>query len=325
MVEHREDRKIQVDTFQRLDLCSNIDIGNTDPICPFCQQTFPAMPARKKKCPACGNTFNVRTRIQDNKRALIKSEELGHALQVQGRSMKFYTPVYRPGSDESWLRDILSFWSSKQDYQRISEVHLSMAYADRQLRRDPFDNLRCAAKAQLFHMKSTSEKWKRLYVVKVRATTACCPECQDLSSKSYTIDQAIEAMPIPSRRCVERVREDDRYSFCECKYSFKEIKWPHETGPPVPKRAISSLTGTYEVIAPEYVSDEQCHAIVQALESAGKIPYRSFSSSGCSISGASAAMRVAGRSFEIIIFNRTIGVIPAKDGEADCGDSVDFS
>nr|WP_321349716.1 hypothetical protein [uncultured Methanoregula sp.] len=51
-------------------------IGNTEPICPYCGHRFDRMPQQKKKCPSCNRTFRSRTRPLDNKKVLIREEEL---------------------------------------------------------------------------------------------------------------------------------------------------------------------------------------------------------------------------------------------------------
>jgi hypothetical protein len=52
-------------------------IGNTEPICPYCNYRFDRMPQKKRKCPNCNNFVRSRTRPLDNKKVLIKEEELG--------------------------------------------------------------------------------------------------------------------------------------------------------------------------------------------------------------------------------------------------------
>jgi hypothetical protein len=46
-------------------------IGNTEPLCPHCRQRLEKMPARKKKCPGCGEFIYVRTRPADRAKVLV--------------------------------------------------------------------------------------------------------------------------------------------------------------------------------------------------------------------------------------------------------------
>ena len=51
-------------------------IGNADPVCPQCSSRFEKMPAKKKKCPHCGNFVYVRTRPFDRKKVLLSKEQV---------------------------------------------------------------------------------------------------------------------------------------------------------------------------------------------------------------------------------------------------------
>ena len=51
-------------------------IGNLEPVCPYCTYKFDRMPLKKKKCPQCGNFIRSRTRPFDNKKVLIKEDQI---------------------------------------------------------------------------------------------------------------------------------------------------------------------------------------------------------------------------------------------------------
>ncbi|SEG23881.1 hypothetical protein [Billgrantia desiderata] len=52
------------------------DIGNDEPICPYCNETLDKMPGRKKKCTSCGGFIYVRTRPSDKKKILIREDQI---------------------------------------------------------------------------------------------------------------------------------------------------------------------------------------------------------------------------------------------------------
>lgn len=54
------------------------DIGNTEPICPYCGHQLDKMPGRKKKCPECAQHMLVRTRPSDRKKILIREDQALH-------------------------------------------------------------------------------------------------------------------------------------------------------------------------------------------------------------------------------------------------------
>ena len=51
-------------------------IGNAEPICPYCEYRFKVMPQKKKKCPNCNNFVRSRTRPIDNKKVLIREDQM---------------------------------------------------------------------------------------------------------------------------------------------------------------------------------------------------------------------------------------------------------
>lgn len=51
------------------------NIGNTEPICPYCKLELEKMPGRKKKCPGCEQYMLVRTRPSDRMKILIREDE----------------------------------------------------------------------------------------------------------------------------------------------------------------------------------------------------------------------------------------------------------
>ncbi|MEN6442849.1 MAG: minor capsid protein [Methanoregula sp.] len=51
-------------------------IGNTEPICPYCDFKFDKMPLKKKQCPNCHNFIRSKTRPLDNRKVLIKEDQM---------------------------------------------------------------------------------------------------------------------------------------------------------------------------------------------------------------------------------------------------------
>lgn len=50
-------------------------IGNDNPVCPYCNFKLEKMPAKKKKCPNCGEFILVRTRPSNQKKILVTAEQ----------------------------------------------------------------------------------------------------------------------------------------------------------------------------------------------------------------------------------------------------------
>lgn len=62
-------------------------IGNAEPVCPYCSYRFDKMPQRKKRCPKCANFVYSRTRPLDNKKVLIKEDQIDE-LESQWTNQK---------------------------------------------------------------------------------------------------------------------------------------------------------------------------------------------------------------------------------------------
>ena len=56
--------------------CQLVNIGNTDPLCPYCESNLDKMPGRKIKCPSCDEFIYVRTRPSDKKKIIIKEDQI---------------------------------------------------------------------------------------------------------------------------------------------------------------------------------------------------------------------------------------------------------
>ena len=51
-------------------------IGNTEPICPYCNFKFDKMPQKKKRCPDCSNFIISHNRPLDGKNVLLKEDQM---------------------------------------------------------------------------------------------------------------------------------------------------------------------------------------------------------------------------------------------------------
>lgn len=58
-------------------------IGNTDPICPYCNAVFPKKPKAKTKCKACGNFVYVRTRPLDGYKILVTDDQIQEVMNQE--------------------------------------------------------------------------------------------------------------------------------------------------------------------------------------------------------------------------------------------------
>jgi hypothetical protein len=80
---------------------------------------------------------------------------------------------------------------------------------------------------------------------------------------------------------------------------------------------VTGLTGTYTVQHPDRVAASE---VIEFLEQAGKIPFRSITRGGFGVSlalgGDGVEVVIDGEPYSIMIFGKTIGVLPVPPGEA---------
>jgi len=71
-------------------------IGNTDPVCPFCDHKLGQMPRENEKCPGCGESLFVRKRPIDEKMIVVTESQ----VQVVEEQWSIADGTYEQKSDE---------------------------------------------------------------------------------------------------------------------------------------------------------------------------------------------------------------------------------
>lgn len=78
-------------------------VGNTDAVCPHCNETLAKKPGRKKKCSHCGQFIFVRTRPSDEQRVLVtesQAEEIEEQWSIVNGTHDEYLATKKRFSDE---------------------------------------------------------------------------------------------------------------------------------------------------------------------------------------------------------------------------------
>lgn len=76
--------------------------------------------------------------------------------------------------------------------------------------KNPFECLKLSAEMKLRCFKIY--KYTHVKILSIGG----CDSCKRLNGKAYTIDEAIEKMPIPNKNCSYCF---NKYSFCRCAYN----------------------------------------------------------------------------------------------------------
>ena len=183
----------------------------SSPACPYCGVIQEQPPARRRKCRDCGQVIHVRTDREERKKYLLTAEEAEHWAAMDAR-------LARERRNEEW--------------RRLSEqVRVAMQAGDLQSLRLAYQqqgnilfvegrpHLHVAQLARRTELMSLLE----LDVAEVKVMTAnderVCVHCQSLDGKVFTIQEALEAMPIPGPYCTDGNQQNQHGGRCRCTYS----------------------------------------------------------------------------------------------------------
>ncbi|MDP2982416.1 MAG: hypothetical protein Q8O92_03700 [Candidatus Latescibacter sp.] len=212
-------------------------------ICPYCKNILEQKPTRKKKCPFCNNFIYVRT-LPTNKKKVLVTENDAKKIEMEWDKINYRKSIMQllgnygitekeydkrkkeltiKLTSEANDRDVI--WSlfnelimKKIKNNELGELYIiyyQMALFCNRERRDCFHLLKSAAEMYLLHEKQSGITKK----VKINTMgTNSCEACQKLNGKVFTIEEALEKMPIPCKECTHKQYDDER-GFCRCQYT----------------------------------------------------------------------------------------------------------
>lgn len=186
--------------------------------CPTCQHVLETMPKARRKCPACRNWIYLKRRPSEEQRRLVTAEEAKHIEEEWQKHYLTLSKEDRRQADQRWgelNRQSLEA-ASRGDWGTVSSSSFEMAFQLWKEGKSFFHVLQESRRSELESYKSTG-------VRKVRILTAgegnACPICQSLDKKIFTIDQALNEMPIPVTACTTDLGEfGQQRGWCRCIY-----------------------------------------------------------------------------------------------------------
>lgn len=207
--------------------------------CPYCKEVLEQVPQRKKKCPFCNNLIYVRTSLSTQSKVLVteeESKEIDLAWEAESKRAKWFKFFNEHGVQEKAFyerKEVFSkkigkmasdgdvFWSlfnelisNTRDLHSLKMIYYEMALFLNEEGKDSYLMLQQAAKMDLMSFK------KQGFIKKVRVITAqeqSCEACRQLTDKVFTIEEALEKMPIPCKECSHKIHDENR-NFCRCCY-----------------------------------------------------------------------------------------------------------
>ena len=176
----------------------------SSPACPYCGVIQKPPPARRRKCRDCGQTIHVRTDREERKKYLLTAEEDARlARERRNEEWKRLSELVRVAMQAGDWKSLQSAYQQQANILFVEgRPHLHVAQE--------------ARRAQLMSLLETS-----IADVKVRTSDdeRVCAYCQSLDRKVFTIQEALEAMPIPGPICTDGNQQNPHGGRCRCDYS----------------------------------------------------------------------------------------------------------
>ena len=180
------------------------------PACPYCGVIQEPPPMRRRKCRDCGQIIHVRTDREEGKKYLLTAEEAEHRAAKGAR-------LARERRNEEWkqLSEQVRLAMQAGDLQSLQAAYQQQA---RILFVEGRPHRHVAQEATRAQLMSLLE----LGVAGVEVMTAdderVCAHCQSLDGKVFTIQKALEAMPIPGPNCTDGNEQNPHGGRCRCVY-----------------------------------------------------------------------------------------------------------
>lgn len=110
--------------------------------------------------------------------------------------------------------------SQKMQWHELSSLYYTMAImSDETNRRSPIELLKQSAYWKLINHREQFKNTGLEYHAKISAAPDSCNACKSQDGQIFTIEQALEIMPIPHKDCSFQLF--DHPGFCRCQYLFE--------------------------------------------------------------------------------------------------------
>lgn len=203
------------------------------PLCPYCSFDFGETPKRKRKCTSCHRVVYVKATPENrNKRLMTQLEaenaeilwEKYHTRQASLSILSCfnldvseldYELANGARSERYAIKGILhriAYSSTKLHTRKMAFGHLSaMAMQDG----EPYIELsKMSIRCDLLIYKSFGVKMVEVFTA---GLNNACTVCQDNAGTIYSIDDALNNMPIPCSRCIKKI-SGQATGYCRCSY-----------------------------------------------------------------------------------------------------------
>jgi hypothetical protein len=207
-------------------------LGPIGAVCPYCKQILLKMPGRKTKCPHCGEYIFVRSAQELFPSSLLSEQDarvVDHFQTLQGTSIfevseaDFFRErdelaerfgTHPASGDVLWsLYNRLAHDFAIRGKLPPSFLYFLMAHFLYDEGREFRHVLRQSHEMELRQLREQPFSKK----VQILASEASCEACQKLGGKVFTVDEALEQMPLPCEDCTFELNPG-KPGWCRCLY-----------------------------------------------------------------------------------------------------------
>lgn len=217
------------------------------PKCPYCNNALVDPPKTKKKCSECGNTVFFKVDPYTKKEYFLTEDDsiqinlLKERFRIEERFFENFNEygltdklfnkrrenyIKKAKNNYSAFAFVTSIFNElslqfakRNDFSKLHNLYYQMARFLADYKEPFFLYLQESVKMNLYHYKQiekdTGFKHKVNIMAAVSGKNPSCEKCLKQNGKSYTIDEALEEMPIPVKDCEN--------SFCRCLYTLSTV------------------------------------------------------------------------------------------------------
>lgn len=202
--------------------------------CPYCNVELEKFPLRKTKCKACGKFYYSKRLPSETKKRIVTEKEKKQidkqwdekffldewcaffsTFDFTKGYIKRHIGSFKIKRDGAWslFQKALAVALKRNKFHEASMLYYKMAIFVAEENKDPFEYLKLSSKMSLLNYKNQGTKKVRI----LSAGSLSCSECNEQNGEVYSIDEALNKMPLPNKNCSYHFYpENKRYSFCRC-------------------------------------------------------------------------------------------------------------
>jgi len=217
------------------------EVKESPSICPYCQKELKQKPKRKKKCPFCDNYIYVKQRPNSEIKELVTEEEKRN-IEAEWNKIHNYNALIRDIEDYGFTEKefnckkdekkkqigkepkdgdvIWALFNEKlhktmktKNFAELSGIYYDMSRFQIKDGRNPHETLKQSQKMKLLDYQQQEVK-----KVEILWSGNGCDSCKKLNGKKYSIQKALEEMPLPNTECSMDVFEKG-FPWCRCDYT----------------------------------------------------------------------------------------------------------